>query len=341
MRSRPFIVPSLRPSVATHVRRGFTLIELLVVIAIIALLIALLVPAVQQAREAARRTECLNNLKQMALAAANYESGNRCFPSGWICLAGSPNCDPKAPASGSDPQPIVEPQQIESKVTPLRIEAPSFTSWNISNQWGWQSMILPQMDANVLAINFSLGKGPNDPNTVPSGATTANWTAIQNTIKSYTCPSAALSSARPGHWGYSTYKTCMGAGLNSAGTGNYQNGIGSMNSQTRHSDIRDGASSTILFGESQFGFWGDALSCCVRIPAASENRAAFDWNSGMVSVSMPASQYAIFGFGSWHADLCNFAMADGSAKSVGKNIDINVLNKLGTKDGHEQLGDDF
>src|SRR5258708_28953384 len=74
-----------RRMASKNLRAGFTLIELLVVMAIIAVLAALLLPAVQSAREAARRSQCLNNIRQINLGAQNYLSSNRSFPSGWIC----------------------------------------------------------------------------------------------------------------------------------------------------------------------------------------------------------------------------------------------------------------
>ena len=101
-------------------RRGFTLIELLVVIAIIAILVALLLPAVQQAREAARRSSCKNNLKQLGLALHNYHDTFFTFPPGYV-------------------------RQFSTGTT----EAQSF--------WGWQTYLFPQMEESALYDAMQVG----------------------------------------------------------------------------------------------------------------------------------------------------------------------------------------
>ncbi len=136
---------------------GFTLIELLVVIAIIAVLIALLLPAVQAAREAARRTQCTNNMKQIGLAIANYESAVGCIVSGYIS-ASAPLAQFGVPGYNPDP--------------PTGDNGPG---------WGWLAMLLPYAEQGPLynAINVSL------PTWVAG-----NGTAVTVQIGVFLCPSA-------------------------------------------------------------------------------------------------------------------------------------------------------
>src|SRR5215472_2908313 len=110
-------------SVSVRARRGFTLIELLVVIAIIAVLIALLLPAVQSAREAARRVQCTNNLKQLGIALHNYHDTLGVFPPGYLSVADRITFD------------------------------------NVGPGWGWAARLLNQMEQNPLfnSINFPTG----------------------------------------------------------------------------------------------------------------------------------------------------------------------------------------
>src|SRR6476620_7729537 len=105
-------------------RRGFTMIELLVVIAIIAVLIALLLPAVQQAREAARRTQCKNNLKQMGLGLHNYESTNRVFPSSG-----------EAPFAANTALTVFFPQSTFTAILPYIDQAPVYQVMNFGKHY--------------------------------------------------------------------------------------------------------------------------------------------------------------------------------------------------------------
>jgi prepilin-type N-terminal cleavage/methylation domain-containing protein/prepilin-type processing-associated H-X9-DG protein len=136
----------MRQSHPSRGARGFTLIELLVVIAIIAVLIALLLPAVQAAREAARRAQCTNNLKQIGLAFANYESGNQIFPLGGMTLVNG---------------------QFQN--------AASWGAEAGNNGVSWVALILPYLEQNTIysAINFSTGINTNMP-----GLATAWYTRV-------------------------------------------------------------------------------------------------------------------------------------------------------------------
>src|SRR5208337_707856 len=141
--------PFLEESLMT--RRAFTLIELLVVIAIIGVLIALLLPAVQSAREAARRTTCVNNLHQIGVAVANFESAHQAFPTGG--------------------------ESTNFNVTPAATQF-------VDGGWSTLARILPYMEGGVAYNTLNFNMCYND-------ASGANFTAASTVIASYICPSAA------------------------------------------------------------------------------------------------------------------------------------------------------
>lgn len=311
-------------------RQGFTLIELLVVIAIIALLAALLLPAVQQAREAGRRAQCLNNLKQIVLAMHNYESAFKCFPPGYV-----------TPASGiAQPQNLPEPVIVNTIINGVR-QITTVQTWVMPPEWGWQAFILSNMGEGTIQLDFSQPK-------FTGGNPSQNEQYIRTNIPSYVCPSLPnLPSARPGTgvsqgWAYGTYRGCMGAydtdnSSNTAGSNNpaptQPNGMLYANSAVRMSDVTDGTSNTIMVGDSSFGYWADGYSCCVRVwdDSNANHPDLFDtyWTAAYGNATLNFFSYG----GAHNGNLCCFALADGSTKSVSKTVDKNVFKAVSTRNG--------
>jgi prepilin-type N-terminal cleavage/methylation domain-containing protein/prepilin-type processing-associated H-X9-DG protein len=201
------------------IHRGFTLIELLVVIAIIAILIGLLLPAVQKVREAAARTKCQNNLKQIGLGLHNYHDANRSLPPGYNAT------NPQAATSETQPG------------------------------WGWSAYLLPFIEQGSLysALNLALPfentagstNATNAANVVkmylcPSDSVTDAPVAVVN----YLAPTSTIVTAGP-----SSYAGCVGNDACDVFDVHPLNGIFYCNSQTRLTDIVDGTSTTVMVGE--------------------------------------------------------------------------------------------
>jgi prepilin-type N-terminal cleavage/methylation domain-containing protein len=294
--------------------RGFTLIELLVVIAIIAILIALLLPAVQQAREAARRTECKNNLKQIGLAIHNYESSYTVFPPGWIYNSAAPT---------------------------------------LSNQMAWSVFILPNIEQNNIynALNFLVPFSTGDTNLMTvlpafrcasdTGSATVGNIARSNyagvIMYSYVNPTSNITVTN----------------VTGSGTATHGGGMFGANSKRKHGDLRDGTSNTIIVGERMgTGTINGQLRGTEAVIAGLLSLGGGNAEAAIVgSPTQPTGTLAVInpnnnnqsvnygGFSSRHTGGAQFTLGDGSVRMISENINGTTFQALGTVAGGESNGD--
>jgi prepilin-type N-terminal cleavage/methylation domain-containing protein/prepilin-type processing-associated H-X9-DG protein len=312
--------------------RGFTLIELLVVIAIIGILIALLLPAVQAAREAARRAQCTNNLKQVALAAYNYESANGCFPIG----------------------------------TPVKVAAYSF-GWIQAGDYDYGHSIfvamLPQFEQTALynAVNFSVNIELPENMTVQRSQVNALLCASDSAASQIDTPT--LWAAYPGlQVAHTSYNGCTGTWSHWAWNPSSKpplatlvaqdNGIFFVNSRTRIADVTDGTSNTILLGERMlfdryrpdtnwwFSGWVGA-SLFDTMTAMNPQRLTA---TATLPVPKPGDWPGVEDNPLWnsassrHPGGANFAMADGSVRFLKETIQSWPLDAFGNPTGVDDGG---
>jgi len=306
--------------------RGFTLIELLVVIAIIAVPVSLLLPAVQQAREAARRSQCKNNLKQIGLALHNYHDVHRVFPPGNVVRnMASNNC-----MAGD-----------RTGMTPNSHGAP------------WTVMILPYIEETALYLQFDM-EGFFIYQVTSS--TTANRALQQRPMTKFWCPSSDLSGQgyRGNHYygvsGGGESPQCSGSGYS-----NFNNGPLFINSAMSMKHLTDGTTNVFLVGEQSINSHFDnpsyvGISIGTGIPwggAARGDNASLGFHSNLAGTqyainsqrkqALPptsAHRWAVMTrtFGSLHTGGCHFLMADGSIHFVNENMNIDVYRTLGIRD---------
>ncbi len=286
-------------------RQAFTLVELLVVIAIIGILVALLLPAVQAAREAARRMQCSNNIRQLGLATHNYESAYNRLPSGWVSLG----------LSG-------EPGWGWSAAL-----LPFMEGGNVTNQIDWR---IPIEDSIHDAIRVTVIPSficPSDPfgNVFEIGEDHGGHTHITTAFSNESVDEGdKLFSISKSNY-IAMFGTFELEDAPYAGDGMYFG-----NSKIKFRDVTDGLSNTIMVGERSSQLGGSIWHG--NIPEAAESQARIVG----VADHPPNSPLGHFeDFRSYHTGGANFMRADGSVQWVPDTLDENVYRALATRSGGE------
>jgi prepilin-type N-terminal cleavage/methylation domain-containing protein len=283
-------------------RSGFTLIELLVVIAIIAILIGLLLPAVQKVREAAARTTCVNNMKQVALAAHSYESANGYLPPGMTI-------DGFGPIASM--LPYMEQDAIYRQLvfTPTATTVGQMYFFSGTNQTVMQNqiktLICPSATNNANADGCNVG--------IYYGTVGTDWTNIQttwsNTHLGFGSPTAAAL-------GKTNYLGVMGDWR----YGDGYRGVFYWKQKLPIVQISDGSSNTFMFGETAGGAFSPNVSYAYSWATTPLFTAFGVWDGTPTDTGAGAK------FGSRHIGIINFAYADGSIRPLTNIASYNGAN---------------
>ena len=305
-------------------RFGFTLVELLVVIAIIGILIALLLPAVQAAREAARRSQCSNNLKQLALAVHNYADSHKTFPSGFI--TDNPQDD-------------------------LILER---------SNWGWGALVLPYVEQDTLHSQLRVGTVSLHVNLLA----TAGLAALQTPVQAFVCPSdigSALNSFTDSTGNYSKLVTSDGTDRIPIAKSNYvgvacsststtppvepvqygpPTGVFFQNSAVAFPDILDGTSNTLMLGERSFRVYdldvgaANALGFSAMVSGYTSRKRSILGVLGIpywgINQTVINRAHQNRGFHSLHPGGAQFALCDGSSRFISETVDYKGSTNAGT-----------
>ncbi|NLS94233.1 MAG: DUF1559 domain-containing protein [Planctomycetaceae bacterium] len=286
---------------------GFTLIELLVVVAVIGILIALLLPAVQAAREAARRSSCTNNLKQIGIALHLYHDVHQQLPAGWTAThpaTGEPYYLGKPGwAWGASILPFLEQGSVIETLVDFNRPIPD----PVHAVARTTHLKIYRCPSDVGDDTFLLDSGPNpppnyDPEFFDTELATANYIGVFGTVR--------------------MLQVCGGSG-DCVGNGSvvFQQGF-------RFADLRDGLSQTFVVGERS-----SQISPSTWIGVVAGGAHAPGRIVGVAATPPNSDQQAFSNFSSYHPAGTNFLAADGSVKMLSETIDMASYHALCTRAG--------